>query len=471
MSGLEWLTLVHVASFVVAGTWAFGGQADFVRHPLALWGSLAPMITVAALRDRQAWREGWTRPVFWMWPFLAFNVLVLVAARNPSFIEVRSGADIMLVNTGGHRGWPSSAQPVSTLEGLWLFDATWLSCFNLVLVTRHRRSIRWLLVVLVVNAVVLAVFGTIQKLGGASGLFFGAVPTRQKYFFASFVYHNHWGAFALLAMSTAMGLIWHFVKRHRGRDLLHSPTFTVLVAVFLIAATIPLSGSRSTTMLMVAFAAGAFLHWTKRLIDKRRYFHESSALPLTAAILVVVLATAGVWYVARDTIKLRFALTESQISEMHAQGGIGSRATLYHDTVRMAEAKPWFGWGMASYPHVFMLYNTQESVIDRLPVFYHDAHSDWLQSLAEHGIIGSLLLALLAIVPLARTPWRDLRNSLSAYLLTGCLVVLLYAWVEFPFGNFAVVLVWWTLFFSAVQYARMTGLTRNQSGSPDFIAS
>ena len=44
---------------------------------------------------------------------------------------------------------------------------------------------------------------------------------------------------------------------------------------------------------------------------------------------------------------------------------------------------------------------------------------------------------------------------MPTYLLAGCALILLYAWVEFPFGNIAVVLVWWLSFFSAVHYARL----------------
>jgi hypothetical protein len=50
---------------------------------------------------------------------------------------------------------------------------------------------------------------------------------------------------------------------------------------------------------------------------------------------------------------------------------------------------------------------------------------------------------------------RHLGNPLTAYLLAGCTVLMLYALVEFPFGNLAVVFAWWIACFSAVQYARL----------------
>jgi hypothetical protein len=52
------------------------------------------------------------------------------------------------------------------------------------------------------------------------------------------------------------------------------------------------------------------------------------------------------------------------------------------------------------------------------------------------------------------------------FLLSGCLLVALYSWVEFPFGNVAVTLAWWLCFFAAVQYARLT----DAHSAPDAAA-
>ena len=161
---LEWVVLVHVGVFLVGATWAFGGAAAWVRPPLAWWGSLGALLTLTALQDREALREGWLRPLWWLWPWVAFNLFVLAGCLNPSFREAKFGAETLLINEGGRFGLPSSARPVLGLHALWIFDAIWISCFNLVLVVRQRRALRALLITLVANAVVLAVFGTVQRL-------------------------------------------------------------------------------------------------------------------------------------------------------------------------------------------------------------------------------------------------------------------------------------------------------------------
>jgi O-antigen ligase len=451
---LEWAVLLHVGIFFVAITWAFGGAADWLRLYFGWWGALGALLTLTALQDREARHNGWLRPIAWLWPIAAFNIFVLVGCLNPSFKAVKFGAETMFVNSGGHPGLPSSAQPADALGALALFDGIWISCFNLALVVRQRRALRGLLLLAAINAVALAVFGTAQKLLHAQGLFFDTVASPQKSFFASFVYHNHWGAFVVLMLAACLGLAWHYGRRTDARGFFHSPAFTGAVAIFFLVVSVPLSTSRSCTLLAGALLGTAFLHWLATLLKKRRRFRESVALPVAGALAAVALALAGVWQFARESFLPRLEQTRAQLVDMRERGGIGSRTLLYRDTWRMARDKLAFGWGLGSYPHVFTLYNTQKSV-DKLPVFYRDAHSDWLQSFAENGLVGSALLALCAVVPLWRLRARHLASALPSYLLGGCALLLCYAWVEFPFGNLAVDLTWWLCFFCAIQYARL----------------
>lgn len=456
LSSLETLTLIHVGVFAVASAWAFGGNAEWVRVPLSWWGSLGVLITFTWLQDQHRGSAGAFRSLRWLWPLGAFNALILLGTLNPGFREATLEGETLYIPAATPAGWPSAALPIRALRALWLFDAIYLAAFNLLLVVRQRRTIRILLLVLVGNAVGLAVFGTLQKLSGATGLFFGAVPSPQKYFFASFVYHNHWGAFVVLMLAAGLGLTWHYARRGEARDIFHSPAFAGIAGLVLLAVAVPLSTSRSSSIAVALLLFAAFVHWIAVLIRKRRHYRESIVLPVAGALAALLLLGGAIWFVARDTIARRVETTREQIADMRARGTVGDRATLYADTWRMTRDKPWFGWGMASYPHVFTLYNTRESV-DGLPVYYHDAHSDWLQALAEHGFIGAALLAAGALVPLLGVGPLRMRSTIARYLLAGCALILLYAWIEFPFGNVAVVLHWWLCFFAALQYGRLAG--------------
>ncbi len=305
-------------------------------------------------------------------------------------------------------------------------------------------------------------FGTVQKLVGATGIYFGAVRSPQEYFFASFVYNNHWGAFALLSFAALCGLTLRSMGRP-GAGLLRGPALGGLVAALLVGISVPLSGSRAGSLLLAVLAAAAAAQALPRLAGALRRSGTGRTGALAIVGLAAALAVAGAWIVAGDVIRARAAKTREQLGAMWAAGGLGSRSVLYHDTWRMARERPLFGWGMGSYPVVFSLYNTQESKVDRLPVIYHDAHSDWLQSLAELGLAGTALLGSAVLLPLRAIRRRRL-TTIPLYLLAGCLLTAAYAGVEFPFGNGAVVLAWWLCFFTAIQYVRLSGLP--PSGRP-----
>lgn len=450
-SRLELTVLLHLGIFLLLISWGFGGNAPWSRQAACVWGTVGGVITLIALRDSEARQR--TRG--WLWPLALLNFIVFVSLFNPTMREFSLDGEVLYAKTGGRAGWPGSAQPAATRAALWLFDGIVLSCFNLLLVVRQRRNLRRLLLFAAGNALALAVFGTLQKFVKAKGLYFGLVPSPQDYFFSSFIYHNHWGAFTVLMTALCLGLVAHYARRSE-RDFWHSPAPSGLIAVFFLALSIPLSTSRSCTLLVLLLLGGAFVHWMVRTLRGRRASGQPLAPPVLLGALAVLLAGGVAYQLARPVIEQRLAKTEEQVAEMRAQGGLGQRAVLYRDTWQMARDRLAFGWGMASYPRVFYLYNTQRPGIDRLPFFYYDAHSDWLQSIAELGLVGTLLLGLQGLVPLLSLDSRR-PGLLPCYLWVGCGLVLLYAWVEFPFGNPAVVLAWWLCFFAGLRYARLEG--------------
>jgi O-antigen ligase len=455
---LQPVVLGHLVVLVLLATWGLGGNAPWSRLALQLWGSVGMLLTAWALWQRPAGTADHVRPLRWLWPLAALNALVLASLANPSFREIQAGADVMLVRLGGNPLLPGSARPRESADALWLFDAMFLSCFNLVLAVRHRRVLRGFLIFLAANALVLAVFGSVQKFLGAPGPYFGAITTRQSHFFASFIYHNHWAAYAVLMAAVGTGLVLRYLRRSAAGEFWSSPGFAGLVALFFIGASIPLSLSRSGTLLALALFGLAGVQFLRRLVSRRRAEHRPVAAAVAGAVLVAALALGGMYRIAEPSIRIRLAKTQEQLADMRAAGSIGSRLVLYGDTWHMARDRPWFGWGMGSYPTVFFSYNTQEAGSDRLPKFYWDAHSDWLQSLAELGFVGTALVGLLGVLPLLSLRQRHLHSPIPVYLLVGCTLLLTYAWVEFPFGNPAVVISWWLCFFAALRYARLESL-------------
>jgi len=473
----EKATLWHVSVLLIATTWLFGGNAGWVKPYLAVWASLSlPLLALnlrniasrhrIVLADHRDHEGSSPNKARFQCPLLALNALVAVSLFFPGFRIFFFEGEPLYVSNRVSTWLPSAASPPAVGIALWLFNGVYLSAFNLLLAPQSRRALRRFFFIALSNALLLAVFGTFQKLSGAKGLFFGLVPSPQPRFFASFIYHNHWGAFCVLMLALALGLFAHYLRRHLLRDLVRTPAMYVLAVVAAAAITTPLSDSRSgTALVLFALLVGTIHALT---IFWKRHDGPPSRRPIPAVIAAVAFACLLLvgYDLAKPQITERFRQTQGQVSGA-STSLIDHRLILYRDTWHMARDRLPFGWGMASYPHTFRIYNTQTyGKADRLPVMYHDAHNDWLQTLAEFGVVGSALIALCALVPLLAFRKLLRSNPISTYLFGGCTLILLYAWLEFPFGNTAVRLTFWICFFAAIRYAHLAHIEHTTARRP-----
>lgn len=463
LSLLEKAVWIHAGFFLLGSSWLYGGNIWWMQTALSAWGSAGAILTVLAFfQHGQAGRDA-RRKLVWLIPLALFATLVLVSAANPSYRPVYIDGETSFVKQAvPHDGWPSSMAPAFSLGALWFGAGAYLSALNLALVPQSRLALRGFMVLLAVNTFVLAVFGTLQKLAG-SGYYFGAAQSPNPRFFATFIYYNHWGAFMLLGLTTAIGLLFHYARKHEGRDLWHSPFSGALTGVFFIAACAPVSASRASTIITACIMAAAIIH-ALVLIGSRRRARNQSAWPSFLLIGVLATATTGaVAWLADRSLAERYTETRRTIDQ--EKSIFGGRAELYRDTWTLAREKPAFGWGLNTYAIGFQR-------IRPIGIHYHDnnhipyvtAHNDWLQSVAETGFVGTALLVLMGAVPLLSLPRRVIGHPLVAYPLIGCALVLLYAWVEFPFGNNAVMITFWALFFATLRHAQLTATARHSPG-------
>jgi O-antigen ligase len=457
-ASLEMAVQLHLGTLAVVTAWWFGGQSPGARDWLLGWGSLGITLFFISLTILEAYQPKIRRQTLGLlWPLLLFNLFVVASCFNPILRPVlREGERYLMLVDAPHAWLPVCARPADTLRQLWLLDGIILSCFNAYLVLRSRRQLRQLLLLFSSNALALAVFGTFQKLLGANGLYFGLVPSPQIYFFSTFVYHNHWGAFILLHLAIGLGLLFRSLRQPQHRDVWHSPAPFAAVAILLLAATLPLSGSRSSTALACLLVGGALVHFLRRTIRHRREHHEAALFPVVGIIAAIVVSAGAILFLSRDVIAQRAELTATQLAHIRHEDRLNSRLTLYRDTWQMATDRPWTGWGLDSYGDIFRIYNTQRAFEAHLgQPYYRRAHNDWLQSLAETGLIGTCLLLLTGLLPVLGASWRQQSTALPHYLLAGCGLILLYALVEFPLANPSVLIAFWSGLFIAVRYARL----------------
>ena len=460
----EHLALFHAGLVVVASAWLFGGLGRHGEWIVAALAAPAWLFLALEWHSRRLARDaaGARRLLLWTAPLLTLVGYVIVSALNPSH-RIAIIQDTAILRPVPHLEWlPSSAHPSGSLRVLACLGGLAATGLAVLFCVTSRRGLRALLLILALNAVALAVLGTLQRQTGSSGPYFGAFPAANDRWFATFHYYNHWGAFAVLHASAALALVFHSLKKPPARGWFFGPGPLLALAALLLAATAPLSASRSATGLMLVLGLAAAVFAARHSLRAPRRSARTRRLPrLLGLAAALAIATTLILIQSRDTFADRVAQTVGELSGTASPGLDYGRSRLYADTWRMIEDAPVLGWGLESYGRIFLRYSTFRPGSDGLMNTYEDAHSDWLQSLAELGVFGTTLLVLLAAMPLLATVRGRHLEALPAWLLGGCALLVLYAAVEFPFANPAVVATWWVLWAAALRFIQLSPIARS----------
>lgn len=467
----ELFALTHAATTVVLASWLLGGMGARGEWFVALIASPAWLVLALEARDRMRLRDrgGLLRMARWAAALLALGGVAILSALNPSHaVGLLGGSEVL--RPIPHLEWlPASANPTGSLRIFACLGGLACVGLNLAFCVQSRRGLRLLVLTLSIHALFLAVVGTLQRQGGAEGPWFGKTAAVNEAWFSTFLYHNHWGAFAVLHIAATFAGVFHALRRPEIRGWHHTPGPLLALTALLIAATAPLSTSRSATalvaLLCVAAATGAILH-------VRRKTQTAGHAPGRWVLRLTVLCAVGVGLLvfqqSGEILSARMTKTIDQVTAIKSGQVRYGRPELYADTWQMAAEKPVFGWGLESYGTVFLRFSTFKPGSDGLMNTFEDAHSDWLQSLAEIGWVGTLLLVLMGLVPLVETWRKGGPPVFTGWLLAGCALIALFAWIEFPLACPAVVAAWWVFFFSGLRNWQLTpGPTKPPAPKPE----
>lgn len=429
-----WL-VVHTAALVIFSSWAFGSVEDWAQTWLLALTLLALPLLAVRFRETRAFSIGpLVPPLVW----LAF---VIVALLNPSHAPSPAGGWIL--RTGWIPWLPTTVDPSRTLADARVWFAALSEGAVLVAVLRTAAAARRVWTVIALNGFALAATGAFFHFAGAERVLGIVEPPEPTYFFATFFYKNHWAAYAALAAVAALTLALRAsAAAFAGDPAARGRTWLLGSAGLLITTTLPLPGSRTGALLaaiiVVGFFAALFRQWRNR--PGGRPLRRGPAVAIFTLIGIGIVAFGAVAYAPRATADLQRSQLQLQ---RHVDGeALDLRVLLSRDTWRMAQQRPWFGWGPGCFEIVFPVFQgdylrgpDQRSLAR--PEF---AHNDWLQLLAETGFVGAALL-LIPLALLVRRAWRH-TDWVGRRGLAGCGLVALQAWIDFPFHNPAVLLLW-----------------------------
>jgi O-antigen ligase len=424
--GVLWLIAFGI--FVVI-PWDFGGNGPEGYYwivwsgrlcviPLALWG------VACGLRREKPGAEFWV-PVI-CWGLLAIQVLI--SLHNPSHESLPPWSD----DVNGFKPIPHTEYlPSTTFDGSTIVDGNlWLAFALLALSARSvglaRRPLRVLLGLLVLNAVVLSLIGIPFKFSGQP-MMLGRWQMQEMYFYSTFIYHNHWCAYALLALASAVAL------GASAKSL--GVRIALIFAGVIIAASAPLSTSRLGTLAMLVFGIFIGVTLLRQKFSRRENAPRTSPLLFVgvALAMLVVAGSAAFFYKART-----FHRGDRNWSAILHSNPFGLRQTFVEDTLPMLGKKPIFGWGLGGFGAAFRFYQRAETRVvaneGRITLYDH-IHNDWLERLAELGVIGFGLFVTPGVLWLRRCVRTRPIFPFRYWLLAGCVGVLAFALGDMAFVN------------------------------------
>ena len=295
--------------------------------------------------------------------------------------------------------------------------------FLLFKTIRTRRQRKRLLYTILSIGFLETLYGLIQFVSGNHSIY-----TRQvsSWVYGTFVNKNHFAAYMEMVILLVFGLL---VARFKAaaNDIETPPEekyikafFFAFVLVMMVSAHL-LSGSRGGFISLGAGMLCFLLLLSLRGLSGKK-------LSIVMLVFMLTLGTVIVFQAEKILPRLE-TLTQERVD-----ASVAVRQKLWQDAVHIFQDYPVVGSGSGTFSHLFRRYRSFRSTF-----IYEYAENDYLQLLAESGIVGVGLLFAAALLFFARalSSWKHQRSRWNLAVTSGglcaMLSLLLHALVDFPF--------------------------------------
>ena len=158
---------------------------------------------------------------------------------------------------------------------------------------------------------------------------------------------------------------------------------------------------------------------------QRLLFVGSKTTTLTASLTIILALVLLTLFIMGPGGRGQTGL---RIDDTLGGGDIAARATVWNDTLRMISHFPLLGVGLGSWPEIFPRY--QSGPWSRF--FFRQAHNDYLQFVAETGLVGLVALIWFCYLVAVKTfrAWRDFSATERALFVALWLSVIATAMQE-----------------------------------------
>lgn len=305
------------------------------------------------------------------------------------------------------------------LVAYFVFFAAALTFIN------NRKRLRNVVLLTIIFGAAMAFFGILQRLASPEAIIYGLRPTPDAVPFASFVNQHHFAALMNMTLGLTLGLLFGKVAK-KDKNLL------LLIAAFLMGIALILTGSRGAFISflgVLGFLAAPRLFNKNNSTDlgennvnQNRFVILIGITALVAGLLGAVVLLGG------DESLLRGVTLQNKEADFS-----NGRFHFWSVALKIFFDYPILGAGLNAFGVAFTRYDTWNGVFR-----IEQAHNDYLQTLADAGILGFACVAAFiyflfknALTTIKSSP-SDFRRSAAHGALAGCFGILIHSFFDFP---------------------------------------
>ncbi len=369
--------------------------------------------------------EGWARGILHFCAFLLLAVwsVRLVLDRQPIRVRLNPGvyflgAVLVVVGIQLLPFAPASIRsidPFLTYLGFLHLLSLGVIYFLVINTVTTRERLRLAVSALALWGGVIALYAVIQHFMG-QGQYAALRKLSVAAPFGTFVNRNHFAGFAEMIAPIALALATF--RRSKGDD---TRIFFAIAGILIFLALI-LSGSRggwlAAVILVVCFASLATREWK-----------QSPQITAGGLLLIPVMVGMGVWWMGVEPLAARLNANDQDTAQLKEIG----RFAIWKNTMSLVRERPVLGTGLGTYEIAYPRWDRSDG---RFRV--EQAHNDYLQSLAELGVVGgAIVLGFLGW--LFYRMWKGFHDRTTPSqvrwirigCLSGCVGLLVHSFVDF----------------------------------------
>ena len=416
-SRLSGIIVVLLCVMLVFSTIAYGAVETWAVGFLSLFAGAIVIFWIA---------DAWLKKELWVsFSKLQLPLLGLILIGLIQLLPLRSSnisSDLLSVPAASSLSLDPYLTKLAIVQLIiyFIFFAAALTFINI------QSRLRKIVVAIVIFGALMAFFGILQRLAGVEGIY-GLRPSPNAIPFASFVNQHHFAAFMEMTIGLTLGLIF-------GKATDKDKRFLLLIAAVLMGIALVMTSSRGGMLSLFGILAFVIV---ANLLKKQKDDNKSSTenrqnyrrnFTIIAGGLALILGLFGaVLLLGGDASLLRGVGVTNQ------QDFTSGRTHFWYVALQIILSHPILGAGLDAFGTAFTRFDTWNGTFR-----IEQAHNDYLQILADAGIVGFACVASF-IYLLFKNSLHAVGDALNRFrrnaaigALAGCFGILIHSFFDFP---------------------------------------